>query len=59
MMADLNREHQVTFLFSTHDPMVMDFSRRIVRIVDGQIASDDVKTHGAGDRQPPTSEAQA
>ncbi len=52
MMADLNREHQVTFLFSTHDPMVMDFSRRIVRIVDGRIASDESKTHGAGDRSP-------
>ncbi len=59
MMADLNREHQVTFLFSTHDPMVMDFSRRIVRIVDGQISSDEVKTHGAGDRPADTNEVRA
>jgi putative ABC transport system ATP-binding protein len=50
MMADLNREHQVTFLFSTHDPMVMDYSRRIVRIVDGKVASDESKARGAGDR---------
>ncbi|MBU1241855.1 ABC transporter ATP-binding protein [Myxococcota bacterium] len=57
MMADLNREHQVTFLFSTHDPMVMDYSRRIVRIVDGKISSDDTKAHGAGDRVPAEVEA--
>ncbi len=43
MMGDLNREHNVTFLFSTHDPMVMDFSRRIVRIVDGKVSSDETK----------------
>ena len=52
MMADLNREHQVTFLFSTHDPMVMDYSRRIVRIVDGKISTDETKARGAGDRAP-------
>ncbi|MBU1220289.1 ABC transporter ATP-binding protein [Myxococcota bacterium] len=43
LMRQLNEEHGVTFLFSTHDSMVMDFSRRIVRIVDGTVAEDYVK----------------
>lgn len=43
MMRNLNREHGVTFLFSTHDAMVMEFSRRIVRIADGKIVSDETR----------------
>jgi putative ABC transport system ATP-binding protein len=43
IMEELNREHAVTFLFSTHDPQVMERARRVVRLVDGQIASDDRK----------------
>lgn len=41
MMQRLNRDHGVTFLFSTHDAMVMDFSQRIVRIADGRIVADE------------------
>ena len=41
MMETLNREKQVTFLFSTHDPRVMARARRLVRLVDGRIESDD------------------
>ena len=41
IMENLNRERSVTFLFSTHDPRVMERARRIVRIVDGQVAADD------------------
>ena len=43
MMEDLNREQGVTFLFSTHDPRVMARARRVVRLVDGQIESDEVR----------------
>jgi putative ABC transport system ATP-binding protein len=43
IMEKLNQEHEVTFLFSTHDPKVMDRARRVVRLVDGQVASDQVK----------------
>ncbi|MBN2725607.1 MAG: ABC transporter ATP-binding protein [Deltaproteobacteria bacterium] len=43
LMKKLNEDHHVTFLFSTHDSMVMDFSRRLVRIVDGKISEDIVK----------------
>ena len=44
LMEELNRERGVTFLFSTHDPRVMERARRIVRIVDGRVASDDGAT---------------
>ncbi len=40
MMEKLNRDQGVTFIFSTHDPRVMDRARRVVRLVDGQVESD-------------------
>jgi putative ABC transport system ATP-binding protein len=43
IMEQLNREHGVTFLFSTHDPKVMDRARRLVRLVDGKVAKDEVR----------------
>ncbi len=36
-MEQLNREHQATFLFSTHDPAVMKRARTLVFLRDGQI----------------------
>ena len=44
MMAELNRDLGVTFVFATHDDHVMERSRRLIRMVDGQIASDDTRT---------------
>ena len=43
MMETLNREQQVTFLFSTHDPRVMARARRLIRLVDGRIERDEVR----------------
>ena len=43
LMEKLNREHGVTFIFSTHDPKVMERARRLVRLVDGAVASDEVR----------------
>lgn len=40
VMEQLNRAHNTTFIFSTHDPQVMDRARRWIRLRDGQIASD-------------------
>jgi len=34
----MNREDGVTFLFSTHDPRVMDRARRVITLHDGQIS---------------------
>ena len=43
MMETLNREQNVTFLFSTHDPRVMARARRVIRLVDGRIETDEVR----------------
>jgi len=41
MMEELNRDLGTTFVFATHDPRVMDRARRLIRLVDGTIASDE------------------
>ena len=43
LMLALNRSEGTTFIFSTHDPMVMDYARRVVRIRDGLVDTDEVK----------------
>jgi len=43
LMVALNKSEGTTFIFSTHDQMVMDYARRLVRIRDGQIESDELK----------------
>jgi putative ABC transport system ATP-binding protein len=40
LMERMNREQGVTFLFSTHDPRVVERARRVVRLVDGRVESD-------------------
>ncbi len=40
MMHELNHDTKMTFLFSTHDKLVMDKAERIVTIKDGLIDSD-------------------
>jgi putative ABC transport system ATP-binding protein len=47
LMLALNKSERTTFIFSTHDQMVMDYARRLVRIRDGQIESDEVKENAA------------
>ncbi len=37
LMEKLNRDRGTTFVFSTHDPRVMERARRIIRIVDGRV----------------------
>ncbi len=41
VMAELNRDLGVTFVFATHDGRVMERARRLVRMVDGAIDSDE------------------
>jgi putative ABC transport system ATP-binding protein len=43
LMAALNKSEGTTFIFSTHDQMVMDYAKRLIRIRDGQIESDEAK----------------
>jgi len=41
LMERLNRERGVTFLFSTHDPRVIERARRVVRLRDGGVIADE------------------
>ncbi len=43
MMAELNREEGMTFVFSTHDQRVIDRARRVITLIDGKIAKDEVR----------------
>lgn len=40
IMALLNKEENMTFIFSTHDSRVIERARRVITLVDGRIASD-------------------
>ena len=44
VMAELNRDLGVTFVFATHDGRVMERCRRIVRMVDGAVDEDERRT---------------
>jgi putative ABC transport system ATP-binding protein len=41
MMETLNHDKAITFLFSTHDPRVMERAHRIIRLTDGTLVSDE------------------
>lgn len=43
IMHEMNLKKGITFLFSTHDPMVMERSERLIRLSDGNIVSDESK----------------
>jgi putative ABC transport system ATP-binding protein len=43
MMRELNRKTGMTFLFSTHDRMVMDRADRVITLHDGRVAKDERK----------------
>ncbi len=46
LMQELNGTHKTTFIFSTHDQLVMEYSRRTVNLRDGRIVDDKTKTRG-------------
>ena len=46
LMRELNASRGITFLFSTHDPMVMEHARRIVTLRDGKIIEDRTQEPG-------------
>ena len=43
MMRKFNEEFQMTFVFSTHDPQIMERAERVVTLTDGHIVSDEIK----------------
>ncbi len=44
MMRELNRKTGMTFLFSTHDRMVMERADRVITLKDGKVEKDERKT---------------
>ena len=47
LMVQLNQEHGVTFVFSTHDHNVINRARRVVRLDSGRIVSDSANAEAA------------
>ncbi len=45
IMALLNKEENITFIFSTHDARVIERARRVITLVDGQVHSDTAAVH--------------
>ncbi len=45
IMHTLSHEEKTTFIFSTHDPRVMERAERIITLQDGQIISDERHEH--------------
>jgi putative ABC transport system ATP-binding protein len=43
LMRKLNEELNVTFIFSSHDKMVIDYAKRVIKLRDGRIESDERK----------------
>lgn len=41
IMARLNKEENVTMIFSTHDQRVIDRASRVIKLVDGAVATDE------------------
>jgi putative ABC transport system ATP-binding protein len=46
LMLELNAELGTTFLFSTHDPAVIERVRRLVELLDGRVHRDSLRTAG-------------
>jgi putative ABC transport system ATP-binding protein len=44
LMKTMNARYHTTFMFSTHDQMVMDYARRLVSLHDGKIVDDERRT---------------
>ena len=41
IMRKMNKELNTTFIFSTHDPMVMKYANRFINLKDGMISADE------------------
>lgn len=48
IMQKLNRETGTAFVFATHDPRVVSFARRVVKMQDGRVLEDSAAANGAG-----------
>ena len=55
MLWHLNADQGITVLMVTHEADMAAYAKRIVRFVDGVVASDERNPHPAGLQQPPAS----
>ena len=44
-MLQLNKEFNTTFIFATHDEKVIGYLRRKISLVDGKVASDEIRNN--------------
>ena len=44
IMADMNKNENATFIFSTHDQRVIEKARRVITLEDGKITSDEARS---------------
>ncbi len=49
IMEKLNKEHKMTFIFSTHDARVIKRAHRVVTLRDGAIESDEITDNAMAD----------
>lgn len=49
MMRNLRDEQKMTFVFSTHDPLVVSYASRVVTLRDGKVVSDVMKNAASGE----------
>lgn len=47
MMLEMNKESNITFVFSTHDQRVIKRARRVITIEDGKITGDELQNQNA------------
>ena len=40
-LKELNREEKMTFIYATHDPVMIERAGRVIRMQDGEIVSDE------------------
>ncbi|MDH5217732.1 MAG: ATP-binding cassette domain-containing protein, partial [Gammaproteobacteria bacterium] len=48
LMLQMNEEHGTTFVISTHDPMIMQRAKRLVKLHDGCVVSNTAQNGGIG-----------
>ncbi len=41
IMVKMNQELKTTFIFSTHDPLIMKYAKRLINLKDGMISADE------------------
>ena len=41
LFVELNKNHGTTFVIATHDPRVMGYAKRVIRMLDGKIVGDE------------------